>query len=313
MRLRALALLLQAVAVGALVVGVAAAAGQLAANHRGWALDALAWAMVAMVFQVAMLAWAWRVLGAGWWPEGEGLLWLRSFARGWVARYVPGPPTGPAGKLLALREAGMAPPAVAALLWVDQVLGLAAGVAAAAAMAVPAFGREWAAVAGLAGAAALLLVVVGTRPALVRWLSGRFGRGGMHEAAAISPRRAMVAFVAMTAAAVVAGLAFHVAAVVVSPWPLGRWEEGAAVFCLASMAGYVAPFAPSGAGVRESVIVALLGQELGVSAALAVAVVARAASVLVDAALLAGFYGASALWRCVNRRRAGVALSNRRA
>lgn len=313
MTLRAVALLLRAVAVGALVVGVAAAAGQLAANHRGWALDALAWAMLAMVVQVAMLAWAWWLLGGGWWPEGDRLLWLRSFALGWVARYIPGPPTGPAGKLLALREAGMAPPAVAALLWVDQVLGLAAGVTAAAAMAVLAFGRDWAAVAGLAGAAALLLVVVGTRPALVRRLSGLFGRGGMHEAASVSRRRAVVVFVAMTGAAVVAGLAFHVTAVVVSPWPPGRWEEGTAVFCLASMAGYVAPFAPSGAGVRESVIVALLGRELGVSAAVAVAVVARASSVLVDAALLTGFYGASAMWRRANRRRAGVALSNRRA
>jgi hypothetical protein len=313
MRLRRVALVLQVAAVGALGAGVAASAGQLVRNHRGWALDALGWVAVLLVVQVALLAWAWRVLGGAWWPADDGRLWLRSFVRGWVARYVPGPPTGPAGKLLALREAGLGGPAVAALLWVDQVLGLAAGLAAAAALAVPAFGPAWALPAVLTGSGALVLAVAGTRPALVRRVSGKFGREGMRGATAVEPWRVVAAFAAMTAAGLVSGLAFHVTAVVVSPWPLGRWEEGAATFCLASLVGYVAPFAPSGAGVRESVIVTLLGRELGVAGALAVAVVARATSVLVDAVLIAGFYGASAIWRRSVGRRAGAVLSKRRA
>ncbi|WP_373324362.1 hypothetical protein [Tepidiforma flava] len=80
-----------------------------------------------MAAQVVLLAAGWRAIGRSHWPPGERWTWLRSFAHGWAARYVPGPPTGPAGKYLALRDAGMTVPAAAALLWVDQVLSLAAG------------------------------------------------------------------------------------------------------------------------------------------------------------------------------------------
>ncbi|WBL36515.1 hypothetical protein O0235_02870 [Tepidiforma flava] len=166
-----------------------------------------------------------------------------------------------------------------------------------AALAVPAFGAGWLWAAAPAAACALALAGAGARPGLVRRVSGRFGPRGEREGAAVAPRDAAAGFAAYTGAALLAGLAFHVTAVVVSPWPLSRWEEGVLVFSLASLAGYVTPFALSGAGVRESIIVALLGGTLGAPAALTVAVVARATAVLVDAVLLAGAYGAGWLAR----------------
>ncbi len=310
---RRAALLLRGVAVAALALAVVVAAREIARNHRGWALDALGWAAVLMVLQVAVLAAGWRAIGRAHWPAGDRWLWLRSFANGWVARYVPGPPTGPAGKYLALRDAGMPTAAAAAMLWVDQVLSLAAGVVVPAVMVVPAFGADWmpAAAAGIAAAAGL--AGAGARPGLVRRVSGRFSPRGAREGAAVPVPDLAAGFAALTVAAFAAGLAFHVVAVVVSPWPLSRWEEGVVVFSLASLAGYVTPFAPSGAGVRESLIVALMGTHLGAPTALTVAVVARATSVLVDAVVLGAAYGAGWLARGCSRRDSAATASNRRA
>jgi hypothetical protein len=311
--IRAVALALRIGAGAALGLAVIVAGREIWRNHEGWAVDALGWAAALYAAQVAMLALGWQWLGEGTWPGRARRVWLRAFVHGWVARYLPGPPTGPAGKYLALRDAGAGAPVIAALLWVEQVLQLAASIAVPAALAVPAYGLEWwwAAAGGLTAAAGLALG--GARPGLVRRVSGRFGPRGERSGAVVAAGPAVLGFAAMSAAALLAGLAFHVAAVVVSPWPLSRWEEGVAVFALASLAGYVTPFAPSGAGVRESVIVALLGGQLGAATALTVAVVARATAVLVDAALAAGYFGAGRIGRGVARRASAATLSNRRA
>jgi uncharacterized membrane protein YbhN (UPF0104 family) len=54
-------------------------------------------------------------------------------------------------------------------------------------------------------------------------------------------------------------------------------------FALSWVAGYVAVFAPAGAGVREAVMVAILGTQTKTSVALAVALVTRALTVGADA------------------------------
>jgi hypothetical protein len=311
--IRAVAFTLRLGAGLALAAAVVIAGREIWRNHEGWAVDALGWAALLYGAQVAMLAVGWHWLGEGTWPGRGRRVWLRAFVHGWVARYLPGPPTGPAGKYLALRDAGAEAPAIAALLWVEQVLQLAASIAVPAALVLPAFGPGWwwASAGGLAAAAALALG--GAQPGLVRRLSGRFGPRGERSGVSVAPGTALLSFGAMAAAALLAGLAFHVVAVVVSPWPLSRWEEGVAVFALASLAGYVTPFAPSGAGVRESVIVALLGGELGAATALTVAVVARATAVLVDAVVAASYFGAGRIGRGLARRASAATLSNRRA
>jgi hypothetical protein len=311
--IRAVATALRIGAGVALAAAVVVAGREIWRNHQGWAVDALGWAALAYAAQVAALAVGWRWLVRGTWPGCDRHGWLRSFAHGWVARYLPGPPTGPAGKYLALRDAGAGAPVIAALLWVEQVLQLAASIAVPAALAVPAYGLGWwwGTAAGLTAAAALVLG--GARPGLVRRVSGRFGPRGERSGVSVAPGPMLLSFLSMSAAALLAGAAFHVVAVVVSPWPLSRWEEGIAVFTLASLAGYVTPFAPSGAGVRESVIVALLGGQLGAATALTVAVVARATAVIVDAGLAAGYFGAERIGRGLARRASAATLSNRRA
>jgi uncharacterized membrane protein YbhN (UPF0104 family) len=87
------------------------------------------------------------------------------------------------------------------------------------------------------------------------------------------------------ASGVLGALSFHVVATALTDWPTSAIGRSIFVFSLASLAGYVVPFVPSGAGVREAVILGALGPTLGPGPALSVAVVSRAVAVLVDAAL----------------------------
>jgi uncharacterized membrane protein YbhN (UPF0104 family) len=66
-------------------------------------------------------------------------------------------------------------------------------------------------------------------------------------------------------------------------------------FALAWVAGYLAVFAPAGAGVREAVMLAVLSTQTKASVALVVALVTRALSVVADA--VAGALGASLIGR----------------
>jgi hypothetical protein len=66
-------------------------------------------------------------------------------------------------------------------------------------------------------------------------------------------------------------------------------------YALSWVAGFLAVFAPAGAGVREAVIVAVLSTQTKTSVALVVALVSRALSVVADAT--AGAVGASLVGR----------------
>jgi len=68
-------------------------------------------------------------------------------------------------------------------------------------------------------------------------------------------------------------------------------------FALSWVAGYVALFAPAGAGIREAVMVAVLGTQTRTSTALVVAVVSRALTVVAD-----GVAGGAAM-ALIGRRR----------
>lgn len=279
----------QAASAAALAGACVLAARQVARVHEGWALDALGWAALLMVVQVAAMAAGWGALGRGWWTGlGRGAA-VRSFVAGWAARYVPGPPTGPAGKLVVLRASGMPAERVVAMLWVDQAAQLAAAVAVPSLLALSAAEGPWRWLAPAGTGAAGAIMVLATRPRLVRRLSRWPGRG-LTPGTAPAPAATWTAFAAYLLGGLLAAAAFHVTAVVVSPWPGGRWDDAMLAFSVASLAGFLTPFAPSGAGVRETVIVALLGGELGATEALTVAVVARATAVAVDGALLAGYW-----------------------
>lgn len=262
---------------------------QVVRVHEGWALDALGWAALLMVAQVAAMAAGWAALGSGWWAGLERGAAVRSFAAGWASRYVPGPPTGPAGKLVVLRASGMRTEQVVAMLWVDQVTGLSAAVAVPSLLALTDSDGPWRWLAPGGLAAAGCTLALATRPRLVRRLSRWLGRG-LTPGAAPAPGATGAAFTAYLLGGLLAAAAFHVTAVVVSPWPGSGWDDAMLAFSFASLVGFLTPFAPSGAGVRETVIVALLGGTIGATEALTAAVVARATAVAVDGALLAGYW-----------------------
>jgi glycosyltransferase 2 family protein len=82
-------------------------------------------------------------------------------------------------------------------------------------------------------------------------------------------------------------------------------------FALAWSVGFVAVFAPAGAGVREVVLTALLGPVVGVGAATAIALVARALTTVGD--LLAASAAAAYFRRTRDGRSAGPAQESRTA
>ena len=89
--------------------------------------------------------------------------------------------------------------------------------------------------------------------------------------------------------------------------PQGTLLVSVGAYSLSWVAGFVAVFAPAGAGVREGVMVAVLGTRTTTAIALAIALVTRAISVLCD-----GLVGAAA-GALVGRRRLRELWSARRA
>ncbi|MFQ5813531.1 MAG: YbhN family protein [Anaerolineae bacterium] len=71
------------------------------------------------------------------------------------------------------------------------------------------------------------------------------------------------------------GAAFFVLLNAVHPLPLAWLPTVAAIYAVSWMAGFLAPFAPSGLGVREGAMILLLGQYLPVPAVTAAAILFR--------------------------------------
>jgi uncharacterized membrane protein YbhN (UPF0104 family) len=92
----------------------------------------------------------------------------------------------------------------------------------------------------------------------------------------IGVRILLVYFVAWT----LYGLAFYLFLISVSDFPVGHVLQATALFCAAYVIGYWSVFAPGGIGVREAVLVLLLGPYLGTGVAAAVAALARIWSVV---------------------------------
>lgn len=290
--------LLCALAVAVTIAGFGALANLR--EERGEAPMLPLLAAVAMIaLQVTLLALAWRLILATLRPPGPGSsVAVRSFALGWLSRYIPGPPTGLAGKFLVCRSAGYSNGAIAAALFYENVLLLAAGAALPALTLGFALGMRWVFIepllllATIAGAAAV------TRPTLMRGAARVLGRGRLPSLVQLQPvpRRALVGPAAMVfAAAACAGVSFHIVAVTLTDLPAGNLGLSLLIFSAASLTGFVTPFAPSGAGVRETVIVALLGPYVGGTDALSVAIVARGVAILLDVAIAGGLLGAYAV------------------
>ncbi|MFN0094984.1 MAG: hypothetical protein ACKVVT_09450 [Dehalococcoidia bacterium] len=277
----------------AIVIAAGGAIAGLTAERGEAALTPLVLAGGCLALQVCCLAAAWRmILGRSSPAVTPRAGVLRGFLLGWLSRYLPGPPTGLAGKYLISRQAGYGRVAIAGALVYENALLLAASATIPLLTVGFVFGRGWAVVAlvclglGAVGAAVVL------RPGAIRRVAGRrLTRGAdlqlLSLGALLGPGSLMIV------AAGLAGLCFHIVVVALTDLPAETVGRSLFVFSAAALAGFVTPFVPSGAGVREAIIVTLMAPLVGHSDALSVAVVARAISVLLDlgiAAAVAGYF-----------------------
>lgn len=274
---------------------VAVLAAGLAAMKRLQDQDAIG--VVPMVIaaslflaMVAMQSLSWRTLLDRASPSHRTppLIVHQSFVVGWIARYLPGPSLSPFGKFLVCRKSEVPRANVAAAIVLEQSLQLLALLLVPLLTVWSAVGRGQAfalyfvaAIAAVALAAAARTKRVALFRPLAAWaraLAGRWTEG-------VSPVSLVLPLLLLVSANLLACAAFFVVALSVVGWPASAVVQATFVMSAAGLAGFVVPFVPSGAGVRELVIVSLMAPQVGATDALTVAVIVRAISVVVDACL----------------------------
>ncbi|MGE0228282.1 MAG: lysylphosphatidylglycerol synthase domain-containing protein [Dehalococcoidia bacterium] len=308
-------------------VGLATAVGVAAvvSIHDAWTargpagLLPLLLVLPVLLLQLVAVGVAWGLLVQAVTPaDVPRSVLVRSFEYGWLCRYLPGAPGGAAGKFVALRRAGYSVAGISSALLYENLLQAGAGAAIPAAT-FPFIASEWE-VAGwllplaLVGAVSATGVAVlpGATPLLFRLLHRALGVADQASVRAPLRRELVAPALLLVAGAALGGLAFHFVAVSVAGWGIEDAGVTLFVFGLAAFSGWLVPFAPAGAGVREAIIVSLLGPLVGPDQALQAAIVARAANVLADILLGSHYvFGEAHLAR--SRRSTSVNVSNNRA
>jgi glycosyltransferase 2 family protein len=107
----------------------------------------------------------------------------------------------------------------------------------------------------------------------------------------LSTPRALASAVEFVGPRAINGIGFVLIAASVTEVTPAEWLPFAAAYVLAGAIGILAVFVPSGLGVREAVIVLILGQYMPTTEAIIIALLARLLSTLADA-LIALFYAA---------------------
>jgi hypothetical protein len=147
-----------------------------------------------------------------------------------------------------------------------------------------------------------LLVFLATPlfPALLRWLGKRFGRD-MSELQLPSAGVLVMITLGLCGVWVVAGSAYVMLSRAVVPAEAGTlaFVSGWGIYASALVAGFAALFAPSGLGVREAVMLALLEPSLGAAFGGVVTIASRV--VITSLELTFSLWGA---WPALRERRA---------
>jgi hypothetical protein len=195
-------------------------------------------------------------------------VWVRSFA----ARYIPSGALTVAVRLGERERLGATRGETLSATAFEQLVA-AAGAAAVSLMAFSASGREPPIVAVIVLVAVLALAGV-ARPAATQW-----GRRRAFPVAVVRKRALAAAFLLCGSGWLIAGAAawIFVEGLVTGPTPSFAFLLGAYTF--AWLVGFVVPFAPSGLGVREATLIALLAPVLGAAPATALTIGLRLANV----------------------------------
>lgn len=277
-----------AVAGGVLFAAVPAQERLFGANAH-WSLPLILLIVGLLVAQVAALLAGWGVLLRRMSPAAvpsRGLI-ARSFFLGWLGRYVPGP-TSAAGKYVVCRRQGITRGMVGAALFYDILLHLGGGVMLPILVLPLALGPQWLWLTPFAGALALLLAVLGGLPAVVRRIANiahGFRIEGATDFDPLPPTKLVLPGLLCFGSGLFTALAFHVLAAMLTPIAAEEVGKSVLIFSTAAIAGYAVPFLPSGVGVREAVLVGMMGSYIGHAEALALAILSRAVLVLFDGGL----------------------------
>lgn len=254
-------------------------------------VGAVDWKYVSAVFACMLVLVI--VYGLAWWllmcrlERRRLAAWpaVRLFALSWAGRYFPAGIPHYAGRLLAGPSAGMSRTAVAASLAYENLLVLAVGAAGAALC------LSVASVAGgaptpwiLAGLVIAALSFGATLPWPLRWLID-VAEPRVPKLASLRGHILALGSITWLSAAYALGFVlnggayyFALLAVGESPPPLVAF----AAYNIAGVIGMLAIGVPSGLGVREAVVAALMGAVMPVPLALSAAVLVRVAGIAAD-------------------------------
>lgn len=239
----------------------------------------------------ALLIEGWRRLVVGWgeplrWPLAGRIWMLSSFGK-----YIPGKVWAMAGMVAMSERHGVSGKVALASAIVMQALGVGAGLAVAAVTIGPLI-RDWNENAGtamllLGAAVAGLLIAVGSRPVI----DGLWKVARREGPAPAPPEPAVLTFAIVTnlASWVVYGAALVFLSRGILPGAELGWQMAVGCFTFAYLAGYLAPFAPGGLGVRDLVLAWLLRDAVGLAPALALAAASRLAFTLNEVGAAAPF------------------------
>ena len=237
---------------------------------------ALVWAL--LLRQVEPHSWANRAIV------------VQSFVLGWMGRYLPGV-ADLAGKYFVCRRGGARPERVRAAILYEQLLQLSVMLALPALTVGFFFPRlAWALTPALLLVSGLLTAAVASRRVMriALWPVERLLGDGQAPDVVPGPRDVLLPSGLLLVGGVLGALGLHLVAVAMTSWPAEAVGHALFVYGAATLAGYIIPLLPAGAGAREVTIVWLLAPTVGPGPALSVAIVSRAITVVADASLGAG-------------------------
>jgi uncharacterized membrane protein YbhN (UPF0104 family) len=234
------------------------------------------------------LCWAQVLQGLG---GGRGVSnSLRVFIYTWLGRYVPGTLPYHAARVLSAETLGVTRTKVAASIAYETVLLLGSGALVGAAGVLIGVGADESSLVYLLAALPLLSLPLLLRPTFLVPLANRIltlaRREPIGREEILSSRQLLAAFAFYAAVHLINGLSFLL---VIETTQEVSVNPALAIgaYSLAGVIGTAVIFVPSGIGVREAVLVALLSSTVAPEAALLAAGTARAISVLADLVPLA--------------------------
>jgi len=211
-------------------------------------------------------------------------------AANWIVplgKYIPGKVASIAGLIMLLRSRGVSGTVVGSVAVIRQALGVTVALVLAGPLLIWQPVRSqlplawlWCGLLVAGGLAVLHPKVLGP---VTGWMLRRVGRPPLARVPRL--REYVVPMLWALLTWTLFGTSIWLTARAVAPVPIAQLPVVVAAGALAAVVGFLAVFAPAGLGVREAVLLIVLGQALGPEAAVLTAVLSRLLMTLVDITL----------------------------